>query len=75
MGLLAWVQKQFGISINVKNESNQNSAHVKRDKFMPVRGTLSNSKAKKLLNYSSRWNLEKGYIRYIKWYKKIFAAS
>ena len=36
--------------------------YVKRDKFMPVRGTLSNLKAKKLLNYSSRWNLEKGYI-------------
>jgi nucleoside-diphosphate-sugar epimerase len=49
--------------------------YVKRDKFMPVRGTLSNLKAKKLLNYSPRWNLEKGYIRYIKWYKKIFAAS
>ena len=37
MGLLAWVQKQFGISINVKNSSNQDSAPVKEGKFKILR--------------------------------------
>ena len=37
MGLLAWVQKQFGISINVKNGSNQDSSPVKEAKFKILR--------------------------------------
>jgi nucleoside-diphosphate-sugar epimerase len=43
-----------------------------RDKLMPKRGTLSISKAKKLIKFRSKWSLEKGYLRYIDWYKKIF---
>ena len=39
---------------------------------MPVRGKLSIEKAKKLLNYYPEWNLEKGYLNYIKWYKETF---
>lgn len=46
--------------------------YVKRDKFMPVRGTLSNIKAKKILHYKPIWNLEKGYLDYIRWYKKLY---
>lgn len=44
----------------------------KRDKLMPKRGTLSTQKAKKLLKYKSNWPLEKGYPKYIEWYKKIY---
>ena len=36
---------------------------------MPVRGTLSVDKAKKLINYNPKWSLEKGYPEYINWYK------
>ena len=43
---------------------------IKRDKLMPIRGTLSMKKAKKLLNFSSEYNLEKGIKRMINWYKK-----
>ena len=40
--------------------------------FTPIRGTLSIKKAKKLINYSPSWPLEKGYPEYIKWYQSIF---
>ena len=38
---------------------------VKRDKFRPKRGTLSISKAKRLLNYKPKYNLQKGIKKYI----------
>ena len=44
----------------------------KRDRLMPVRGTLNIDKAKDLLNYQPSWSLEKGYPNYINWYKEIF---
>jgi len=44
-----------------------------RDKLMPIRGTLSGEKATKLIGYKPEWPLEKGYIEYIKWYKKIYS--
>ena len=46
--------------------------YIRRDKLMPKRGTLSTSKAKKLLNYKSEWPLNIGYRKYVKWYKDIF---
>ena len=46
--------------------------YIKRDKLMPVRGTLNITKAKKLINFSPQWSLNKGYPKYIKWYKKIY---
>ena len=46
----------------------------KRDKLMPIRGTLSCEKAKKLLGYNPEWPLEKGYLEYIKWYKDIYSS-
>lgn len=46
--------------------------HKNKDKFMPVRGKLSIEKAKKLLGYSPENPLEKGYQKYIDWYKEFF---
>jgi nucleoside-diphosphate-sugar epimerase len=40
-----------------------------RDALMPERGTLSVEKAKKLLGYKPSFPLEKGFVRYIDWYK------
>ena len=45
-----------------------------RDKLMPVRGTLSIEKAKNLIGYNPRWSLEKGYAKYILWYKNLFSS-
>lgn len=46
--------------------------YIERDKLMPIRGTLNISKAKKLIGYSPKFNLEKGYIKYIQWYKNFW---
>ena len=57
----------------LKSEFNKlNVIYKEKDKLMPVRGKLSIEKAKKLLNYYPEWNLEKGYLNYIKWYKETF---
>jgi NFU1 iron-sulfur cluster scaffold homolog, mitochondrial len=37
MGLLAWIQKQFGIPINMNNNSVQETTSAKRDKFKVLR--------------------------------------
>jgi nucleoside-diphosphate-sugar epimerase len=42
--------------------------NIERDKFMPERGTLDISKAKKFLNYNPSFDLEKGFKKYIEWY-------
>ena len=47
-------------------------SHAERDKLMPSRGTLSVDKAKKLLNYQPEYPLEKGFVEYIQWYRKLF---
>ena len=44
-----------------------------RDQLMPERGTLSIDKAHKLLGYEPQWPLEKGFVEYIRWYKKLAA--
>ena len=41
----------------------------KRDSFRPKRGTLDISKARKLLNFKPKYDLEKGIKEYIKFYK------
>ena len=46
--------------------------YEKKDKLMPERGTLDISKAKKLLSYNPKHNLEKGIEKYINWYSKSF---
>ena len=62
------------LEILKKEFKNLKVNYVKRDNLMPVRGTLSTEKAKKLINYSSKWTLEDGYPKYISWYKSIFKS-
>jgi nucleoside-diphosphate-sugar epimerase len=40
-----------------------------RDALMPERGTLSIEKARRLIGYEPQFPLEKGFVRYIDWYK------
>jgi nucleoside-diphosphate-sugar epimerase len=44
-----------------------------RDGLMPERGTLSVDKARRLLGYEPQFPLEKGFVRYVAWYKGLFA--
>jgi len=46
--------------------------YLPKDKLVPVRGTLSISKARKLLGYAPQNALETGYSQYINWYKGIW---
>lgn len=46
---------------------------VPKDALMPDRGTLSVDKARALIGYEPSWPLDKGYPRYIAWYKDLFA--
>ena len=47
--------------------------HNPRDGLMPERGTLSVDKAKRLIGYQPQYPLEKGFPRYIDWYKQLSA--
>jgi nucleoside-diphosphate-sugar epimerase len=42
-----------------------------RDSLMPERGTLSIEKARRLLGYEPQYALDKGFVRYIEWYKDL----
>ena len=46
-----------------------------RDTLMPERGTLSVERARRLLGYEPQFPLEKGFVRYIRWYKELAAAQ
>lgn len=46
-----------------------------RDSLMPERGTLSIEKAQRLLGYQPQFPLEKGFVRYIQWYKQLQATQ
>lgn len=43
--------------------------YLPKDELMPERGTLCIEKAKKLIGYEPRYSLEKGFVKYIDWYK------
>ncbi len=45
--------------------------YLPKDKLMPDRGTLCIDKAKQLLNYHPQFPLDKGFVRYIEWYKSL----
>jgi len=49
--------------------------HKPKDKLTPNRGTLSIEKAKKLIGYCPDFPLEKGYLKYIMWYKEFYANT
>lgn len=46
--------------------------YLPKDKLMPDRGTLSVEKAKKLIGYAPSFPLEKGFVKYIEWYRELF---
>jgi nucleoside-diphosphate-sugar epimerase len=46
-----------------------------RDRLMPARGTLSMEKAKRLLGFEPQFPIEKGFPRYIEWYKSLYKAG
>ena len=48
-----------------------NVQYIDRDKLMPKRGTLSISKAQKLLGYESKYSLKDGIKKYVEFYKGI----
>jgi len=58
---MAEIMKQSFPGIEVK--------YNPRDQLMPERGTLSVDKARRLIGYEPRFPLEKGFVRYIEWYK------
>ena len=47
-------------------------SYKEKEKFMPERGTLDISKAKKLIGYNPINPINTGYIKYISWYKKFW---
>lgn len=46
-----------------------------KDSLMPDRGTLSVEKARRLIGYNPEHPLEKGFVKYIAWYKKFIPDS
>jgi nucleoside-diphosphate-sugar epimerase len=46
--------------------------HVKRDTLMPLRGTMSISKAVELLEYKPTNPIEVGFPKYIEWYHNFY---
>ncbi len=46
-----------------------------RDALMPERGTLSVEKAERLLGYKPSFPLDRGFVEYIAWYKKLAAEQ
>lgn len=58
------VQEHFP-GIQVQNEE--------RDNLMPERGTLNVDKARRLIGYEPSWSLDRGYPKYIAWYKDMYA--
>ncbi len=43
-----------------------------RDALVPKRGTLSIDKARDLIGYDPQFPIEKGYVKYMEWYKSFF---
>ncbi|MBN2141007.1 MAG: NAD(P)-dependent oxidoreductase [Desulfovibrionaceae bacterium] len=49
--------------------------YLPKDKLTPDRGTLSVDKARRLIGYEPEWPLEKGFVKYIDWYKGLARAG
>ena len=63
------------LEILSKHFPNVKVNYLPKDALMPDRGTLNIDKAKSLIGYSPKNPLEKGYVRYIKWYKETFTKD
>ena len=48
--------------------------YVPKDNLIPNRGTLNVDKARHILGYKPQYDLEKGYVKYIEWYKDFYKA-
>lgn len=46
-----------------------------RDQATPLRGTLSNAKAKNLLGFNPQYPLSRGYPKYIQWYQEFLKKN
>ena len=57
------------VSVLKKEFPKINVIYKEKEKFMPERGTLKNTKAKDLLEFQPSFPIEVGYPKYIKWYK------
>ena len=55
-----------------KNFSTMKIKYKNKEKFMPTRGTLNNTKAKQLINFKPKFSIERGYLKYISWYKDFY---
>jgi len=51
-----------------------NVNYLPKDKLTPDRGTLSIDKAIARIGYNPRFPLEKGFVKYIEWYKQFFKS-
>ena len=49
--------------------------YVPKDDLTPDRGTLLIDKARKLIDYSPEYPIEKGYVEYINWYKALYSSQ
>ena len=49
-----------------------NVEYMPKDELIPDRGTLSVEKARRLIGYDPEWPIEKGFEKYVKWYKDVF---
>lgn len=49
--------------------------YAERDRLIPVRGTLSVDKARRLLGYSPRFPIEVGFPKYIDWYRELLGEE
>jgi len=58
---MASILKEHIPSVNIN--------YIESDKLMPKRGTLCIDKAKEMIGYDPQYPLEKGYVKYIDWYK------
>ena len=58
------------VKILRKKFTKVNVKYQKQDKLVPKRGTLSTKKAERLIGYKPKYNLLKGYAKYVDWYKK-----
>ena len=72
--VVCWESWLFILLVKILKEEfpNVKFSYKEREKFMPERGTLDITKAKKLIGYKPSFPLEDGYLKYIDWYKNFY---